>query len=101
MYHLGQREVQSCAHCHSGAKQTIEHLIWDCEAFNSQRYEDVELQGITTDMIPPSLRYGVALAMGTNLQQTFWGHSTDAMDHGTAKLLGAHGFVTSYLGRRT
>ena len=62
-----------CAHCKK-APSTVEHLRWECEAFELERVQvDPKLAKIPRKYFAACIKCGIAPAMKVEGGKTFWG----------------------------
>ena len=78
-----------CDHCLE-ADSTVDHIKWFCKAFEPTRKEiDAELASVPIELLPMSIRSGIAPAMKTNGESTFWGRTLpSSTDQKIKRLLG-------------
>ena len=56
LYHLGNVESPICKLCNVKVEQTLDHIVWECPCFKTQRREhDPELADIPIKTLPRPL----------------------------------------------
>ena len=89
-----------CTHCKK-APSTVEHIRWECEAFEPDRVKaDPKLAKVPRKYLADCIKCGIAPAMKVEGDKTFWGRDLDEGESEEVKKDAGSGYAIAQTGQR-
>ena len=90
--HTGEVSNNTCECCTEGNKQTPEHVLWRCKAFEAcRKCASPSISSIPVHALPKPLLFGIAPAMMADPCKTYWGFFATHLDESIQETLGKVG----------